>query len=167
MTDQAVDSGKETRPGDASHGDTMATAMIGPEERVNGSVGGAYGQRRAMPDTRKSLNHKFTVAGHDGYIVAGIRDDGTLGEIFIHGIGKQGSAVDGFMQAWARTFSIALQYGAPVDKLCSKLVLMRFEPSGSQRDGTMEGAPEITEAPSVISYICQWLKMRFGGVVNV
>ncbi len=137
----------------------MSTLVATPQNHTDGL---AYGERRRMPDTRKSVNHKFTISGHDGYIVAGMRPDGTLGEIFIHGFGKQGSAVDGFMQAWARTFSIALQYGAPVDKLCAKLVLMGFEPSGSQKHGTIEGDPRIDQAPSVISYICQWIHMKFG-----
>lgn len=117
----------------------------------------AFGERVKMNSTRRSLTHKFEISGVVGYIVAGVREDGSLGEIFLHGVGKQGSTIDGFINAWAKTFSYALQYGAPVDKLCDSLAEMRFEPQGS-----CIGVAEIKEAPSIIAYICRYLLLRFG-----
>src|SRR5437868_672112 len=39
--------------------------------------------RRRMPRERQSLTHKFGIGqGHEGYITAGMYEDGTLGEIF-------------------------------------------------------------------------------------
>jgi len=32
--------------------------------------------RRRLPETRKSITHKFSVAGHEGYLTVGLYDDG-------------------------------------------------------------------------------------------
>src|SRR5947199_10518389 len=34
--------------------------------------------RRRMPKERQSITHKFSIAGHEGYITAGMYDDGTV-----------------------------------------------------------------------------------------
>ena len=56
------------------------------------------------------------MGGHDGYLHPGFHADGTLGEIFVR-MAKEGSTVSGLLDAWATAFSIALQYGAPLEKL--------------------------------------------------
>ncbi|MBM3746779.1 MAG: vitamin B12-dependent ribonucleotide reductase, partial [Acidobacteria bacterium] len=38
--------------------------------------------RRKLPDERTSITHKFSIAGHEGYITVGLYDDGTPGELF-------------------------------------------------------------------------------------
>jgi len=40
--------------------------------------------RRKLPDERRSITHKFDIAGHEGYITAGMYEDGQPGEIFIN-----------------------------------------------------------------------------------
>ncbi|MHC4423412.1 MAG: vitamin B12-dependent ribonucleotide reductase, partial [Planctomycetota bacterium] len=39
--------------------------------------------RRRLPDTRKSVTHKFSVANHEGYLTVGLYEDGQPGELFI------------------------------------------------------------------------------------
>ena len=39
--------------------------------------------RRKLPDERKSITHKFDIAGHEGYITVGMYEDGKPGEIFV------------------------------------------------------------------------------------
>ena len=39
--------------------------------------------RRRLPDTRRSLTHRFNVAGHEGYLTVGLYEDGQPGELFI------------------------------------------------------------------------------------
>src|SRR6185312_13461493 len=39
-------------------------------------------QRKRMPRERQSITHKFSIAGHEGYITAGMYEDGSVGEIF-------------------------------------------------------------------------------------
>ncbi len=83
-----------------------------------------------MPRERESITHKFSVGGHEGYITAGKYDDGSVGEIFLTDIGKEGSTMRGMMNAFATSISIALQYGVPLETLVRKFSYMRFEPEG-------------------------------------
>jgi ribonucleoside-diphosphate reductase alpha chain len=108
-----------------------------------------------MPKERQSLTHKFSIAGHEGYITAGTYEDGTLGEIFLTDIGKEGSTLRGMMNAFATSVSIALQYGVPLETLCRKFSYMRFDPEGAT------GNPEIPFAKSMPDYIMRWLASRF------
>jgi ribonucleoside-diphosphate reductase alpha chain len=111
--------------------------------------------RRKLPNERKAITHKFSIAGHDGYITAGMYDDGTPGEIFMV-MAKEGSVVSGLVDAFATSVSMALQYGVPIQVLCDKFTHTRFEPSG------FTGNPEIPIAKSIMDYIFRWLDLRFG-----
>jgi len=111
--------------------------------------------RRRMPTERRSLTHKFCVAGHEGYLTAGLYDDGTVGELFITDFGKEGSTLRGVFSAWATTLSIALQHGVPLESLVRKFAYMRFEPHGETDN------PEIPKAHSIPDYVARWLASRF------
>jgi len=112
-------------------------------------------KRNRMPRERQSITHKFSIAGHEGYITAGMYEDGTVGEIFLTDIGKEGSTLRGMMNAFATSISIALQYGVPLDTLVEKFSWMRFEPEGITQN------PEIPFAKSMPDYIMRWLASRF------
>jgi ribonucleoside-diphosphate reductase alpha chain len=112
-------------------------------------------ERRKMPRERQSITHKFNVAGHEGYITAGKYDDGSLGEIFLTDIGKEGSTMRGLMNAFATAVSIGLQYGVPLEVFVRKFSYMRFDPEGITRN------PEIPFAKSLPDYIMRWLASRF------
>ena len=112
-------------------------------------------KRNRMPRERQSITHKFSIAGHEGYITAGMYEDGTVGEIFLTDIGKEGSTLRGMMNAFATSISIALQYGVPLDTLVEKFSYMRFEPEGITQN------PEIPFAKSMPDYIMRWLASRF------
>ena len=81
-------------------------------------------------------------------------EDGTPGEIFIK-MAKEGSTLSGFMDGFALSVSIGLQYGVPLKALVDKLINTRFEPSG------FTGHPAIPYAKSVLDYIARWLGGRF------
>ena len=108
-----------------------------------------------MPRERKSLTHKFSLGGHEGYITAGMYEDGTVGKIFLTDIGKEGSTLRGMMNSFATAISIALQYGVPLETLVRKFAYMRFEPEGITTN------PEIPFAKSMPDYIMRWLASRF------
>ncbi|MBV9941801.1 MAG: hypothetical protein JO262_06700 [Solirubrobacterales bacterium] len=112
-------------------------------------------KRRRMPRERQSITHKFSIGGHEGYITAGMYEDGTVGEIFLTDIGKEGSTLRGMMNSFATAISIALQYGVPLETLVRKFSYMRFEPEG------MTSNPEIPFAKSMPDYIMRWLASRF------
>jgi ribonucleoside-diphosphate reductase alpha chain len=111
--------------------------------------------RKRMPRERQSLTHKFSIGGHEGYITAGMYDDGTVGEIFLTDIGKEGSTLRGMMNSFATSISIALQYGVPLETLVQKFSYMRFDPEGITTN------PEIPFAKSMPDYIMRWLASRF------
>ena len=107
--------------------------------------------RRKMPRERESITHKFSIAGHEGYITAGKYEDGSIGEIFLTDIGKEGSTLRGMMNAFATAISIGLQYGVPLETFVKKFSYMRFDPEG------ITGNPEIPFAKSMPDYIMRWL----------
>ncbi|MFQ5903222.1 MAG: vitamin B12-dependent ribonucleotide reductase, partial [Candidatus Binatia bacterium] len=110
--------------------------------------------RRRLPDERKSITHKFDIAGHEGYITAGMYGDGQPGEIFIT-MSKEGSTISGLMDSFATAISMALQYGVPLRVLVDKFSHMRFEPSGFTKN------PDIPMAKSIMDYIFRWLATKF------
>ncbi len=122
---------------------------------ANAQTGEGGPARRRMPRERNSLTHKFSLGGHEGYITAGMYDDGSVGEIFLTDIGKEGSTLRGMMNSFATAISIALQYGVPLETLVSKFAYMRFEPEGITTN------PEIPFAKSMPDYIMRWLASRF------
>lgn len=110
--------------------------------------------RRRMPSTRRSVTHKFDIAGHEGYLTVGLYDDGKPGELFIT-MAKEGSTVGGLMDAFGTAISMCLQYGVPVKSLVEKFAHTRFEPSGFTKN------PDIPIAKSLPDYIFRWLGMTF------
>jgi ribonucleoside-diphosphate reductase alpha chain len=112
--------------------------------------------RRRLPDERRSVTHKFDISGHEGYITAGMYDDGSVGEIFIR-MAKEGSVVSGLMDSFATAISLALQYGVPLEVLVDKFSHTRFEPSGITRN------PDIPIAKSIMDYLFRWLQLKFLG----
>jgi ribonucleoside-diphosphate reductase alpha chain len=112
--------------------------------------------RRKLPDERRSITHKFTIGGHEGYITAGMYDDGQPGEIFI-AMAKEGSTISGLMDSFATAISFNLQYGVPLKFLVDKFSHVRFEPSG------FTGNPTIPYAKSIMDYIFRWLGAKFLG----
>jgi ribonucleoside-diphosphate reductase alpha chain len=125
------------------------------EQAVTKAIADAGPRRKRMPRERQSITHKFSIAGHEGYITAGMYEDGTVGEIFLTDIGKEGSTLRGMMNSFATAISIALQYGVPLETLVQKFSYMRFEPEG------ITGNPEIPFAKSMPDYIMRWLASRF------
>jgi ribonucleoside-diphosphate reductase alpha chain len=140
-------------------GDANATGGEDVEAKIAAAVAEAIAntgpQRHRMPRERNSITHKFSLGGHEGYITAGMYEDGTVGEIFLTDIGKEGSTLRGMMNAFATAISISLQYGVPLETLVQKFSYMRFEPEGITTN------PEIPFAKSMPDYIMRWLASRF------
>ncbi len=110
--------------------------------------------RKKLPDERRSITHKFNVAGHEGYITVGLFEDGKPGEIFLR-MSKEGSTISGLMDSFATAISLTLQYGVPLEALVNKFTHMRFEPSGFTKN------PEIPIAKSLVDYMFRWLGSKF------
>ncbi len=112
--------------------------------------------RRKLPDERQSITHKFSIAGHEGYITVGLYEDGQPGELFIT-MAKEGSTISGLMDSFATAVSYGLQYGVPLKFFVDKFSHVRFEPSG------FTNSPQIPYAKSIMDYIFRWLALKFIG----
>ncbi|QDU33642.1 Vitamin B12-dependent ribonucleotide reductase [Poriferisphaera corsica] len=110
--------------------------------------------REKLPEIRDSVTHKFSIMGHEGYLTVGLFEDGRPGEIFIK-MAKEGSTLSGLVQGFCRAFSIALQYGLPVEEAVLRFKGMRFEPFGTTSN------PEIPEAMSIIDYVARYMELHF------
>src|SRR5947208_1705963 len=139
------DGSKRTQPLNTSKEEKKAVAAEAKETRPF---------RRKLPDERRSITHKFDIAGHEGYITAGMYEDAQPGEIFIT-MSKEGSTISGLMDSFATAISMALQYGVPLRVLVDKFSHMRFEPSGFTKN------PDIPMAKSIMDYIFRWLATKF------
>jgi ribonucleoside-diphosphate reductase alpha chain len=128
-----------------------AAAAESAEQDLNGPPRAI---RHRLPDERASVTHKFSIAGHEGYITVGLYPTGQPGEIFIK-MAKEGSTVSGLMDAFATSISLALQHGVPLKVLCEKFAHTRFEPSG------WTGNEQIGYAKSLMDYLFRWLHLRF------
>jgi ribonucleoside-diphosphate reductase alpha chain len=111
-------------------------------------------RRERLPDTRRSVTHKFNVGGHEGYITVGLYDDGRPGELFIT-MAKEGSTIGGLMDAFGTAVSMSLQYGVPLEVYAKKFSHTRFEPWGYTKN------PDIPVAKSLVDYIFRWMATEF------
>ena len=118
------------------------------------SVPSHFGGRRVLPVTRRSVTHKFSVAGFEGYLTVGLFENDCPGEIFIK-MSKEGSTLSGLIQGFCRAFSLALQYGLPLSAAVDRFRGMRFEPSGTTNN------PEIPMASSILDYVARYIDLHF------
>ncbi len=137
------DGSKKTQP--------LNTGTNGKSKKGKKTAGGL---RKKLPDERRSLTHKFSIAQHEGYIMVGEYDDGTPGEIFIV-MAKEGSVVSGLMDSFATAVSIGLQYGVPLRVFVNKFKHTRFEPYGFTNN------KNIPIAKSISDYIFRWLGQKY------
>ncbi len=125
-----------------------------PAAPAGGNGAKARPLRRRMPTTRRSVTHKFDIAGHEGYLTVGLYEDNAPGELFIT-MAKEGSTVGGLMDSFGTAISLCLQYGVPLRTLVEKFAHSRFEPSGFTKN------PDIPIAKSLTDYIFRWLGHTF------
>ncbi|HET9369490.1 MAG TPA: vitamin B12-dependent ribonucleotide reductase [Vicinamibacterales bacterium] len=140
------DGSKRTQP--------LNTSRDKDQEKAVEAVVAAGPSRRRLPDERRSITHKFDIAGHEGYITVGLYEDGQPGELFLT-MAKEGSTISGFADAFAQAISYALQYGVPLQDLVDKFSHVRFEPAGMTKN------PDIRFAKSIVDYIFRWLAAKF------
>lgn len=126
--------------------------------------------RERLPDERSGRTHHFTILYAntptdgaegtteldeiDGYLTMNTYPDGRLGEIFIR-MSKMGDTISGMTDGFATAFSIALQSGADLRKLCDKLIATRFRPHGPTND------PAIAKCTSILDYVGRVIAAKF------
>jgi len=149
------DGSKQTQPlqtAGQKKGGASSNNAPDPDAASPGTLPDAF--RHRMPSTRISETHKFSVAGHSGYLTYGMYPDGKIGELFVR-MAKTGSAMSGLLDSFALAVSVSLQYGVPLKTLVRKFINTRFEPSGFTQN------PEVQMATSLTDYIFRVLALRF------
>ncbi|MCK0195463.1 vitamin B12-dependent ribonucleotide reductase [Ancylobacter sp. 6x-1] len=117
----------------------------------------AIRDREKMPDRRKGYTQKAVVGGHKVYLRTGEYDDGRLGEIFID-MHKEGAALRSFINNFAISVSLGLQYGVPLEEYVDAFTFTRFEPAGP-----VQGNDTIKYATSILDYIFRELAVSYLG----
>jgi ribonucleoside-diphosphate reductase alpha chain len=139
------DGSKRTQPLNAGKDEPKAKVIALEDRRP---------MRRKLPDERQAMTHKFSIAGHEGYLTVGVYEDGSPGEIFLK-MAKEGSTISGLMDTIATMTSMSLQYGVPLKALVDKFSHTRFEPAGFTNNR------EIPIAKSITDYVFRWLGNRY------
>ncbi len=111
--------------------------------------------RQRLPQRRKGYTQKASVGGHKVYLRTGEYDDGKVGEIFID-MHKEGAALRSWVNNFAISISIGLQYGVPLEEFVEAFTFTRFEPSGP-----VEGNEAIKMSTSILDYIFRELAISY------
>jgi ribonucleoside-diphosphate reductase alpha chain len=108
------------------------------------------GVRRRMPRRRSGHTTTVTIGAERFYLTANQRDDGILGEVFIHW-GKHGTSAAGLTGSYAVALSLGLQHQVPLVDLIRPGLDLIFVPNGHTDD------PEIPRVRSAVDYIARRL----------
>ncbi len=111
--------------------------------------------REKLPDRRKGYTQKAVVGGHKVYLRTGEYDDGRIGEIFID-MHKEGAALRSFVNNFAISVSLGLQYGVPLEEYVDAFTFTRFEPAGP-----VQGNDSIKYATSILDYVFRELAVSY------
>lgn len=93
----------------------------------------------------------------DGYLRVGCYPDGRVGEIFLT-IGKIGDRF-AIYDSWCKSFSIALQYGAPLVDMCRAFINVRNEISGATAN------KKIARCTSIEDYVARYLLSKYAPAI--
>ncbi len=106
--------------------------------------------RRHMPRRRSGHTTTVTIGPERFCLTANQRDDGSLGEVFIHW-GKHGSSAAGLVNGYAIALSLGLQHHVPLADLIRPGLDQFFLPNGHTDD------PEIPRVRSAVDYMARRL----------
>jgi ribonucleoside-diphosphate reductase alpha chain len=112
--------------------------------------------RDRLPNDTDAKKHRVVIGGSKMYILPSFYPDGRIGEVFINGLGKDGSTLKGLVEGLMTSVSIGLQYGIPLEVFTEKFVGTIFSPRG------LTSNPKIPSCTSLIDYIFRFLDMNYG-----
>lgn len=116
--------------------------------------------RERLPDRRSTWTQKATIAEKNEkpqtfYLSFGEYEDGRLGEIWVEAQ-KENTFARGVLAALARTVSIALQYGVPVEAIVASLRGLDFSPRGQ-----VSRTPTTDHATSICDWVAQEIQAAY------
>ena len=107
-------------------------------------------QHAHLPRRRSGHTTTVTIGAEPFCLTANQRDDGSLGEVFIHW-GKHGTSSAGLVSTYAIALSMGLQHRDPLAELSRPGLGLYFLPNGRTDD------PEIPRVRSAVDYIARRL----------
>jgi ribonucleoside-diphosphate reductase alpha chain len=110
----------------------------------------ASGVQRHLPRRRSGHTTVVTIGAERFYLTANQRDDGSLGEVFIHW-GKHGTSSAGLVSTYAIALSTGLAHRVPLAELIRPGLDLYFMPNGPTDD------PEIPSVWSAVDYVARRL----------
>jgi len=104
-------------------------------------------QHAHLPRRRSGHTTTVTIGAERFCLTANQRDDGSLGEVFIHW-GKHGTSAAGLVSSYAIALSLGLQHHVPLAELIRPGLDQFFVPNGHTDDRRSRGsAPRSTTSP--------------------
>ena len=121
-------------------------------------IGQEVTSRRTLPARRSHITQKVKIAGQRTLYIS-VHDDEHPAELFLRLKGRDcSSELIGLYDVLARLASIALQYGAPIEKLGDLLTGAKFEPAGP-----VSGHDRIRHCTSLPDLIGRHLLIEYCG----
>jgi len=103
-----------------------------------------------LPWRRSGHTTTVTIGAERFYLTANQRDDGSLGEVFLHW-GKHGTSSAGLVSTYAIALSVGLRHRVPLAELIRPGLGQYFMPNGRTDD------PDIPRVWSAVDYIARRL----------
>ncbi len=113
--------------------------------------------RRELPARRRGFTQKAAIGGHRVFLQTGEFEDGSLGELAITPP-RETPAMRGLMDAFARSVSLGLQHGVPLEAYVDAFAYTRFGPAGP-----VDGDGGIAHATSLLDYAFRMLSETYLG----
>jgi ribonucleoside-diphosphate reductase alpha chain len=135
---------------------TQRAALI-TERIVERVVERVVREQEKLPGRRKGYTQKAKIGGHTIFLRTGEYDDGRLGEIFLD-MNKEGSSLRAFINNFAISVSLGLQYGVPLEEYVEAFTFTKFEPAGM-----VTGNDAIKNATSILDYVFRELAVSYLG----
>ncbi len=120
-------------------------------------------ERRELPARRETVRQRVKIYGAKGpfnlYVDVGFFDQARTepGEVFMV-LQKTGSEVRAMLDSIARTVSLGLQHGVPLETFVNLYLGTRFEPAGP-----VQGHEHIKFALSPLDFLARELGIRYCG----
>jgi ribonucleoside-diphosphate reductase alpha chain len=128
---------------------------LGVTPQVEEEASSGWGTRRRPSEVLTGFRHRIMIGQARGYLKVFVYEDGRIAELFLT-FGNPGSSLGNVLECWSIVFSVALQRGEPLSKLCKKFINVEFEPKGftGRRD-------DLKIVSSPVDYIARLLLKLF------